>query len=1058
MVRSKKSKSPYHQQGPDSIADSVSELSVDDTASISSSISKSSAFLAKFKRNKKSKGANNGTASVGSASKKSRASAKSAPASRTAVGGIPSSPGGASVASARSRAGASPKTVSINDTKRLMKDAKSRFNIGLVYLKTGDYSKAQDNLEHSLYCHIQLSGHDSKAYTNDALVAIAGVREKLGDCYLANSAIVDKCLALDHYEESRRLLKSIAKEDAPENVQEMLDRVNERLKSPELCNSSGEMRRRPPTVAGAGKYQMQGNDKAKKMLGVGAGAGAAAAVGGATAANTTTTANTRKEGRGKTRITEQLDVLGIGKGVAALGAGIKELGHDIKEAVEDVFDSESDGDPSYHSTVSNEEAEGFDTAMSHLERDNHRTALNYLTSPSFMEGGSIKSPGFRAEMVLIMMKIGDSALESEKIGVAVDAYEEAYSILQEDEEMKRSDKLSSLSVPAASEEYKLALRGCIKGHKLLAMENESLHSFQAAIEHRTRLYNLLDEDNRCIPACQQLVKVAYLYGEKDDYSKSLVTLSDAIRRLYKGVNSLDMMPADRVELLITCYQMKAICYAKCKKWREALDVYDDLLPLISKTEGQGDKAYNSALIQKSALLVTLGNHRLASTTVNKYLQLSELSDEMVGELIVDDMDHVLALDTAAATHLKLGNVDKAQTIFEKKLSFVKALPNNDEMKSDTMHKLGCLLAYKKEHKEAMPLLSEALDTRKFLYDGKSPSVFESTWAVAAASQTIGDTNRALKEYAILLEKMNQNKMNDSPVDLVLIHNSAGKLFFDEGKMDKSVHSFRQALAGSDTHHNPQLKAEVTLNLANALSARGEHDKAMDLYDTLLSTKSLKRTKMFFLTLYNKSLLLIKMGEVEEARDILDKVAATRSSMADDVRGSIYLALGNLSISEGNFKEALSHFDNALDAVEDGDIISLAHVKRNIGNAHFESGQSDKAIAEFDDVLEDLSDPTMEGGKAVELLRAEVWNCLSRVYRKKGDLSHATHYAKLGKYGDIAMIFSSRFQFHLIVLHFLSPHSITNLQIRTGRQESYHTQKCVQSSTTFIGRCRKYGKS
>jgi len=440
--------------------------------------------------------------------------------------------------------------------------------------------------------------------------------------------------------------------------------------------------------------------------------------------------------------------------------------------------------------------------------------------------------------------------------------------------------------------------------------------------------------------------------------------------------------------------MKAICYAKCKKWREALDVYDDLLPLISKTEGQGGKAYNSALIQKSALLVTLGNHRLASTTVNKYLQLSELSDEMVGELIVDDMDHVLALDTAAATHLKLGNVDKAQTIFEKKLSFVKALPNNDEMKSDTMHKLGCLLAYKKEHKEAIPLLSEALDTRKFLYDGKSPSVFESTWAVAAASQTIGDTNRALKEYAILLEKMNQNKMNDSPVDLVLIHNSADKLFFDEGKIDKSVHSFRQALAGSDTHHNPQLKAEVTLNLANALSARGEHDKAMDLYDTLLSTKSLKRTKMFFLTLYNKSLLLIKMGEVEEARDILDKVAATRSSMADDVRGSIYLALGNLSISEGNFKEALSHFDNALDAVEDGDIISLAHVKRNIGNAYFESGQSDKAIAEFDDVLEDLSDPTMEGSKAVELLRAEVWNCLSRVYRKKGDLSHATHYAKL----------------------------------------------------------------
>lgn len=41
-------------------------------------------------------------------------------------------------------------------TKKLIKDSKARFNIGLVYLKTGDYAKAQENLEHSMYCYIQL--------------------------------------------------------------------------------------------------------------------------------------------------------------------------------------------------------------------------------------------------------------------------------------------------------------------------------------------------------------------------------------------------------------------------------------------------------------------------------------------------------------------------------------------------------------------------------------------------------------------------------------------------------------------------------------------------------------------------------------------------------------------------------------------------------------------------------------------------------------------------------------------------------------------------------------
>jgi len=1001
-----KSKSPY-QIGDGNASDSVSELSGDES-SISSSISKSSsAFRNKFLRKKKNKG----SASVGSRSKKSREARDGKSSNKATSAVVPPSPGGRSADDSTSRsvgtsssAAGRSKASSKNDSKRLMKDAKSRFNIGLVYLKTGDYAKAQDNLEHSLYCHIQLYGHDAKSYSNDTLVAISAVREKLGDCNLSNTAVVDKCLALDHYEESRRLLKSIDPEDAPDNVSEMLDRVNEKLKSPELSNRSRSRDGPGPSARATGRYQMDGNDKAKALLGVGVAGGATAA---AVAANNKNTATSTQAAavpdsarKRRQRATEKLDILGIGAGLTALGQGIHEVAHDIKEGVKDAFESSSDGDPSSHrGSLSGEDAEGFDIAMSHLERDNHRTALNYLTS--LMEGGSMKNADFRSEMAASMLRVADSAMEADKISVATDAYEEAYAVLKESEQIKLeqtkgSSSLSVSSQPVASDDLKLALRGCIKGHKLLAMETESIRGYQAAIEHRSRVYHLLDEENRCIPACKQLVKIAYLYGEKDDYAKSLVTLSDAVRRLFKGVSSLEMMPAERMELLIQCYHMRAICFSKCKKWNEALDQYDELLPLISKTEGQGGKDYNSALIQKAALLVTMGNHRLASTTVNKYLGLSELSDEMAGELIVDDLDHVLALDTAAATQLKLGNIDKAQAIFEKKLAFVKTLPNHDEMKSDTMHKLGCVLAYKKQHKSALPYLNEALDARKFLFDGKSNTVFESQWAVAAASQTLGDTDRALKEYAILLDKMNQNKMTDSPVDLVLIHNSAGKLFFDEGKVDKSVHSFKQALSGSETHHNPQLKAEITLNLANAYSAKGDDQKAMDLYDKLLKTKSLKRTKMFFLTLFNKSLLLIKMGEVEEAKEILYKVSETRSSMADDVRGSIYMTLGNLSVSEGKIKEALDYFEQSLDSVEEGDFNSLVQVQRHIGMAYFESGQSDKAIMTFEHALEDLSEPGLEG-KAVELLKAEIWNCMSRVYRKKGDLAQAKNYAKLGKY-------------------------------------------------------------
>ena len=395
------------------------------------------------------------------------------------------------------------------------------------------------------------------------------------------------------------------------------------------------------------------------------------------------------------------------------------------------------------------------------------------------------------------------------------------------------------------------------------------------------------------------------------------------------------------------------------------------------------------MIHKSALLVTIGNHRLAQTTVDTYFQLAELSDP---DLIVDPLDHVLALDTWAATHLKLGNVDKAAAIFEKKLAFVKTLPNNQEMKSDTMHKLGCLMAYRKQHNKALPMLNEALNDRKVLFDGKHRSVFETTWAVAATNDTLGNTDKALKEYIVLLEKM--NKVQDMPVDAVLIHSSVGKLFFENGNVDKAVHAFRQALQGMQTSHNPQLKAQITLSLANALSAKGDADDSMELYDTLLATKSLKKSKLIFLTRYNKSLLFIKMGRVDEAKQILNKISENRQ-VPDDVKGKILLTLGNLAVVDGNAKMGLDYFEQALEVAEaDGDVNAIAQAKKSIGMALAESGHPDKAIDTFEDVLEDLSGAE---GKSVNLLKAEVWNCMARVYKHKGDLSQAKNYAKLGEY-------------------------------------------------------------
>jgi tetratricopeptide (TPR) repeat protein len=186
-----------------------------------------------------------------------------------------------------------------------------------------------------------------------------------------------------------------------------------------------------------------------------------------------------------------------------------------------------------------------------------------------------------------------------------------------------------------------------------------------------------------------------------------------------------------------------------------------------------------------------------------------------------------------------------------------------------------------------------------------------------------------------------------------------------------------------------------LDLANALSANGMSDEATKLYDDILCTKKLKRSALFFLALFNKSLLLLKMGRVEEAQEILHFIEKNRTSTNnDDVRKRVYHLLGNLSISDGRINDALVYFENSLDMAGD-DMSSLVQAKKDIGLAHSLSGQYDLAIATFEDALEDLSAQSAEN-KSANLLKVDIWNCLSRVYKKHGNFSQAKHFSRLGK--------------------------------------------------------------
>lgn len=112
---------------------------------------------------------------------------------------------------------------------------------------------------------------------------------------------------------------------------------------------------------------------------------------------------------------DKIDFLGLGlaKGVGKLEKFVENVGDGILDVFDDSSSDDGNGSRrSKHSSISHEEAEGFDTAMSHLQRENHRTALNYLVS--LQDHDSMKNPDFRSEMAQSIMKVADSAMEAQK--------------------------------------------------------------------------------------------------------------------------------------------------------------------------------------------------------------------------------------------------------------------------------------------------------------------------------------------------------------------------------------------------------------------------------------------------------------------------------------------------------------------------------------------------------------------------------------------------------------------------------------------------------------------
>jgi tetratricopeptide (TPR) repeat protein len=202
------------------------------------------------------------------------------------------------------------------------------------------------------------------------------------------------------------------------------------------------------------------------------------------------------------------------------------------------------------------------------------------------------------------------------------------------------------------------------------------------------------------------------------------------------------------------------------------------------------------------------------------------------------------------------------------------------------------------------------------------------------------------------------------------HNNLGYLCVDRDKLDEAISHFETALrirSGKRDPHYDVGSAFIQMNLANALTRKGQSDEAIVRYD-----EAIKLQPYYADAYYNRGSVLFAKGRTDEAVADWEKTLQIDPSYADAQTG-----LGNALLRKGSPREAITHYEQAAAlAPED------PHCRNNI--AWILATSSDASIRDGAKAI-DLAQVAvaLSGGREPRFLRT-----LAAAYAESGRLSEA----------------------------------------------------------------------
>lgn len=496
---------------------------------------------------------------------------------------------------------------------------------------------------------------------------------------------------------------------------------------------------------------------------------------------------------------------------------------------------------------------------------------------------------------------------------------------------------------------------------------------------------------------KELILTAHVLLSKKRYDEALEYLDTAKDETdeFTNFSGSEKMSLLRSQTMITIKNLQSYVYERQGNYDKAIFCLDESVDLTSEIYGATSEQYAKVLATQGFLFAKIQEGDKAITNFKR-----STSIYVSCQGTVNYEDYIKSLDTMISIYMQREEVGIAKMVLQDKLATgLQFKGERSQVVATTYKELGIMNFQEESYEEALSNFSQAVDVGAYVFKSHDEEFVNTLRYYAVTSDILGNYDDALNAYQQILDLV------DSGAKMP-IYNAMGFICNVCGRYEEALSHFNKALViqevqssqGRDIDDDSATdRNSLKKHLGNTYFSIGRTKDALFCYGEIIdsseTSNSAQEEKLQ--AIYNKSTVLCHNKKYLEAKTcVKEGLHLARKLRKPESMRLLWSGLGACEFALTNYEKAIKCFRQSLDLNRETINKNDIGMRFNMGLAYLKLGQSLKSIETFQQALVSLEKllsalkPTNHKTRELLELKADILYNMGNMYLKENQMREA----------------------------------------------------------------------